>query len=312
MVAFATAASLQGGPIDAVYAFGDSLSDAGNAFILTGGITPGAPYSAGRFSNGNIWIQDLTLALGLPAISPSLSGGNDYAVGAAESGTTAFHTANLTDLPSQIAFYQGAHPVADPNALYTIWIGSNDLADIASTNPSVVAADLGMITSNIVSAIGTLAGEGAQKFLVVDVPDLGKTPAAIASGPVAAATDSALTASFDYSFLIPAVSSINGVQVSVLDTYGLLDGIVASPSTYGFSDVTDACVTGVNYTTFSGGTPCAAPNTFLFWDREHPTAAADSIISGAALAVITPEPGSLALMALGGFGLLLVRRRLAA
>jgi phospholipase/lecithinase/hemolysin len=309
LLALASASSLTGGTIDAIYAFGDSLTDVGNAFIGTGGVTPGAPYSAGRFSNGNIWIQDLAVALGLPAITPSLAGGTDYAVGGAESGNTTFHTAGLTDLPAQIGSYQGAHPSADPNSLYTIWVGSNDLADITSSNPAVVANDLGLVTNNIVSSIGLLAGKGAKNFLIVDVPDLGKTPQAIAAGASAAATESALAASFDYNFLIPAVSSIGGINLKVLDTYALVDGIVASPSTYGFSDVTDACLTGVNYSIFSGGTPCATPNTFLFWDRQHPTAATGAIISGAALTVITPEPSSMALGALGSLCLLFAGKR---
>lgn len=309
LVAFAAGAALCAGQIDSIYAFGDSLSDAGNAFILTGGVTPGPPYSAGRFTNGNVWVQDLALDLGLPAITPSLTGGTDYAVGGAESGNTLFHTAGATDLPAQIASYQGAHPVANANALYTIWIGSNDLADIASSDPTVVGNDLGMIARNIVSSIGSLAGEGAKNFLIVDVPDLGTTPEALAAGTLASATDSALAAAFDYNVLIPALSSIGGVKLSVLDAYALVDSFVANPSTYGFSDVTDACVTGVNYAIFSGGTPCATPSTYLFWDREHPTAAADVFAASAAQALITPEPSSLALAALGGLCLLIVRRR---
>src|SRR5262245_45599060 len=42
-------------PFTGVYAFGDSLSDAGNVFIATGGAIPGAPYFAGHFSNGPTW-----------------------------------------------------------------------------------------------------------------------------------------------------------------------------------------------------------------------------------------------------------------
>ncbi|MGA8585092.1 MAG: hypothetical protein WB715_14880 [Roseiarcus sp.] len=40
----------------ALFAFGDSLSDAGNAFIATGGATPPFPYIGGHFSNGPTWV----------------------------------------------------------------------------------------------------------------------------------------------------------------------------------------------------------------------------------------------------------------
>jgi phospholipase/lecithinase/hemolysin len=72
-----------------VYAFGDSLSDAGNAYLLTSGqaaslfglskqpVSP--PYyqqiyngvSANVFSNGPVWTQDLSLALGVGKLAPS-------------------------------------------------------------------------------------------------------------------------------------------------------------------------------------------------------------------------------------------------
>lgn len=54
---------LQAGTIDAIYAFGDSLSDVGNIYAYTSVNTPPAypasPYVNGQFSNGNVWVQDL-------------------------------------------------------------------------------------------------------------------------------------------------------------------------------------------------------------------------------------------------------------
>ena len=39
----------------ALFAFGDSLSDAGNVFIKDKGTLPLAPYYDGHFSNGPTW-----------------------------------------------------------------------------------------------------------------------------------------------------------------------------------------------------------------------------------------------------------------
>ena len=106
---------------------------------------------------------------------------------------------------------------------------------------------------------------------------------AIAGGPAVEAGASALSASFDTTLVngagpIPSLSALgtaDGLNLSVLNTYSLVDSIVANPGTYSFTDVTDPCLTGaVNY---SGGTPCANPNQYLFWDALHPTAAADPI-----------------------------------
>ena len=82
----------------AIYAFGDSLSDAGNLSITTsaaGATEPVSPpyykqqygsISGNVFSNGPTWVQDLSIALGLGTLAPSLAGGTDFAYGGAETG----------------------------------------------------------------------------------------------------------------------------------------------------------------------------------------------------------------------------------
>lgn len=47
-----------------IFAFGDSLSDAGNLFAESGGIAPVPPYVGGHFSNGPTWVEDLSQMLG--------------------------------------------------------------------------------------------------------------------------------------------------------------------------------------------------------------------------------------------------------
>lgn len=299
------------GSIDAIYAFGDSLSDLGNAYIATGFTIPGAPYVNGQFSNGPIWLQTLAAGLGLPPLAPSLAGGTDYAVGTAESGMTLFHAAGPADLPNQLASFETAHPAADPNALYTIWLGSNDLNEIPSTADSgQIVTDFAEIVGNIDSSINTLAGLGARNFLVLTVPDVGKTPAALAEGSVAAAAASALSLGFDTD-LAANLAGLGGLNLKVLNTYSLVDAIVANPGAYGFTNVTAPCVTGaVNYV---GGTACSSDinvqNQYLFWDQQHPTEAGHALLGEAALAIVTPEPASLTLLAAGLVGLGMIRLR---
>jgi phospholipase/lecithinase/hemolysin len=297
------------GSISAIYSFGDSLSDAGNAYIATGGAEPGAPYKNGEFSNGPVWVQDLAKSLGLPPVTASLAGGptgTDYAVGGAISGNLPFLSAGAGDLPSQLAAFHATNPVANPNGLYTLWIGSNDLADILATAPSTAQAalDVKAVITNIDTAIATLAGEGAKDFLVLTVPDLGKTPGAIATGPLGVAAASALSAEFD----LGLESSLTGVPgVKVLDTYSLIDTIVADPAAFGFTDVTDPCLTGeVKY---AGGTPCSNPNQYLFWDELHPTAAGHTIVADAAFQLLAPEPATLTMLGIGVLSVLAARRR---
>jgi phospholipase/lecithinase/hemolysin len=261
-----------------------------------------------------VWVQDLAFDLGLVPLKPSLLGGTDYAYGTAESGVTAFNTsAANTDLigaTGQLAQFQATNATADPNALYTIWIGSNDLSDILTGQlPSQYAGDIGAVVGNIYSAVSILAGMGARNFLILTVPDLGESPEVLAGGPAESAGVSFLSNSFDTALTngIPGLAAADSVNISVLNTYALLDTTVGNPASYGFSNVTQPCLTGeVNY---AGGTPCANPSQYLFWDQLHPTAAGHEIVAEEALALVTPEPTSISLIAVGLIGLVIRRRR---
>jgi len=318
----AAASSAHASSLSAIYAFGDSLSDAGNAYIATSGAEPAAPYKNGEFSNGPVWVQDLAASLGLPPVKASLAGGatgTDYAVGGALSGNIPSlpYSAGLGDLPSQLAAFKLANPTgANPTGLYTMWIGSNDLdailAAILKTNPTAaqISADLGAVVGNIDQAISTLAGEGAKNFLVLTVPDLGKTPAVAAFGATAETAASALSYEFDLG-LVSSLSTLAGadplLSLKVVDTYSVIDTIVADPGAFGFTNVTDPCLTGeMNY---AGGTPCANPNQYLFWDQLHPTAAGQAIVAADAFQTLAPEPATLTMLGVGVLSLLVARRR---
>ena len=310
--------------IDAIYAFGDSLSDVGNIYTATGGTMPTAPYAGGQFSNGNVWVQDLASGLGLP-LTPSLAGGTDYAYGGAESAVTSFNTAlaatNLLGPTGQIAQFDAAHPTANPNALYTIWIGSNDLLGVLASapTPAQAATDLGIVAAHIDTAISLLVASGAKDFLILTVPDLGIIPEVQALGPTAVTEASTLSAEFDSTLVngagpIPSLSTVaagDSVNISVLNTYPLIDSIVDNPSKYGFTNVTSPCYTGT-YQGFADtadpGTVCGNPDQYFFWDSLHPTAAADVLVADAALATVTstPEPSILLMLGTGLLALLML------
>ena len=155
-------------PYSVIYSFGDSLSDAGDAYLLTSSPLIGAPepvsppyyaetyaapgggtLTADVFSNGPVWVQDLATALGLPTPGPGevgestalgyvpvvagAAGGTDFAIGGSVTGLTGENTSaanGLTDLASQITNFQQEIPTPSPTALYTVWSGSNDLLNL--------------------------------------------------------------------------------------------------------------------------------------------------------------------------------------
>lgn len=304
-------------PFTGLYIFGDSLSDNGNNLIAFGGATggptvPGAdwvptlPYSSGVYSNGPVWVNSFAAGLGLaPFAAPSFLGGGDYAAGGAKVGTDGAPPALYPpSLKTQLNGYLGAHAVS-PTALYVIAGGGNDVrktgADVAADPANAVAiigAAAVAYATDVATMVGTLKAFGAQDLVVWNVPDLGLTPAALAGGPVASGTATAISNAFNgaLSFALAGQSG-----VTLFDTFGIISTIATTGSYNGFSfSNTDlACGYLLNN--------CDA-STSLFWDGIHPTAYAHGVLAGAMLAAV-PEPGAVWLMMAGLVGMGAVLRR---
>jgi phospholipase/lecithinase/hemolysin len=247
---------------DKIVAFGDSLSDTGNDYILSGG--PQAPYYDGRFSNGPNWIDQLAAKLGVPDPQPSLAGGTNYAYG----GATATDLASgIPDLAQQIQEYLSNPSGVDPNALYTVLMGANDFFG-GITDASVVA--------NAVDAgLESLIAAGAKHILVSDLPPQGITPDIRSQGPAAVAAINALDAAFnaDLTADVASLRAANpGVTLDELDLYSTSNAVLANPGAYGFTDTTDEGYFNQNKNL----------SQYLFWDAVHPTTAGHALIADSA------------------------------
>jgi phospholipase/lecithinase/hemolysin len=83
------------------------------------------------------------------------------------------------------------------------------------------------------------------------------------------------------------------------DTFALLNDVVQNPVGYGFTNVTDACISSID---------CANPDSqFLYWDSAHPTTEAHAIL-GAAFASAVPEPSATMMFIAGLFVLAWIAR----
>lgn len=295
--------------IDRIVTFGASLSDSGNAFRWLSenpacgtplsvppydDLVPNGPYARGghHFSNGATWVEQLTRDLALnenaqPAFRSADMKATNYAVGGARA--IAGYPCRF-NLPDQVGVYLTDFPHTSPLTLVAIEIGGNDVRDglvaalVYHQDPTPYITNA---IASVAASIGLLYSEGAQRFLVLNVPDVGKTPAVRMLGPEAAAFADSLSQYYN-ALLAGAVMNLTktlpGIDLKILDVYGILNNVVASPEAYGFLNATDACITpGVAPFT------CAKPDTYAFWDGIHPTQALHAIVAEQALALISPQ-----------------------
>ena len=286
---FLSASTSTPGSYSQIYAFGDSLSDAGNIYTATAHLLPASPYDDGHFSNGPTWVEDLANDLGLPALTPSLLGGTDFAFGGAETGQEALHNRNILDLPSQLAQFVSAAPSPAPGALYTLSIGANDVLDSIgayAANPSGAIANIGQAVANETSFIAALAADGARNVLVMNVPDLGKAPGETSQGGAVAMTATRLSALYDSELnaALGALAAQSGITIQVMNAFGLLDLAVSHPAAFGLTNVTDPVWTGTYGNPNSGQLNAvgAAQNGYLFFDQLHPTETGHLALAGLA------------------------------
>lgn len=283
-----------------VHFFGDSLTDTGNLYISSG-IPVSPPYYNGGFSNGPLWSETFANSLGF-ASTPTVLGGNNFAWAGA---TVVDYGRPQPEIPQQLGMYLGATGgVADPNALYVVMGGGNDIND-AGGNPATAAANIMAAANAVNDMVNSLYFAGARNILVGNLPDIGLTPRAIAGGPAVVAGATALSQLFNakLSSLLAITEAANtGLDIDLLDMYALLTDAVASPEAYGFSNVTSACKEGE---LGLPGAVCSDPDTYLFWDSFHPSARAHDLIAQTALRAV-PEPAAILLFVVALFALLRV------
>jgi phospholipase/lecithinase/hemolysin len=290
--------------------FGDSLSDTGNIFALTGGTQPPAPYFNGRFSNGPVWVEYLATGLGLPAsATASLLGGTNFAFGGALTSG-----GGIPSVLAQVGGVTGAAGSLDPNALYVVVAGGNDMRAARTAFPTMDAtgaanrlAAAQTAAGNLRTALSLLAADGARNVFIANLPDLGNTPEAFGLNLVAPSSD----ASAQFNAQFPSILSHGaglGLTMSFFDLAGFssairTDALTNGGAVYGITNVFTPCGT------FQGsvGASCSVS---AFSDALHPSAIAHQLIGTAAVGVV-PEPASALLMALGVAGMLVLRRRAA-
>jgi outer membrane lipase/esterase len=291
----------------AEYVFGDSLSDNGNVAVLTGSF-PNPPSFNNSFTNGPVAVQLLAESLGLSAnaalwlAAPPTPAGTNYAVGGA---TAATPSAMGIDLLDQVGAYSAyAVGVADPNALYVVMIGGNDVRN-AALGAGADAVKDGV--SAELTAISALSDEGAKHFLVVDVPNVGLIPEFAEENPALAPTATMFSQLYNTG-LSGGLADLDlgaGATLTDFDLYDFNANILANAAAHGLTNTTDPCYAFTDLpTSTDSNTGCSTTNidSFVYWNDIHPTAPIQALwAEGFRTAV--PEPSTWAMLFIGFLGL---------
>ncbi len=335
MASLSVAANAQTSPYSQFVNFGDSLSDAGNFPDVGSPLRSGNPTGGLRFTNrtgptyeadnteyfGLVATQRLANRLGLqslpstPLLPRILTGnpdGTNYAVGGYRSdqildslvGTS---TVAAGGLSRSRPGYLVENPQVDPDGLYYLNGGANDIFQLA-TNPVTMAQAAG----NMVEAVGALQAAGARYIVISDLPDVGDTPLGN-SLPGFGTVLNGLSDAFNAE--LAAGLQAQGGNYVLLNNRLLLSEVRADLARYGFDPTVDqdsVCFSGddcpsdptYGLTSLVNNTNANAdPSRLLFNDAVHPTTAvhqisADyiySILAAPAEISLLPEMGRSAL-----------------
>jgi phospholipase/lecithinase/hemolysin len=270
---------------DRLVVFGDSLSDPGNAYVLTGmslappytDLIPEYPYARGghHLSNGATWIEQLATQMNLAqSVGPALRVPEVFSNYAIDRTRACSDSPSPTyfDLSAQVDLFLADFGVAPAEALYVVFVGGNDVRDaLTSQNPpAVIECALASIYSNLIALIDA----GGRTFLVANVPNLGQVPAVALLGKDAqeGATGTAFYFNQQLEEILSGIDAAYDGEVRFyrLNTFGLITQASASnPDLI----VTDPCID------VFAGTVCAPSRKYLFWDGIHPTATGHALIA---------------------------------
>lgn len=289
---------------DGIYVFGDSLSDSGNAYALTGNTSkapysaiPSAPYAIGghHFSNGKTWVewlaQHLNSATGGKAAYDKPGVNGNYAFGGARARTFG----NSPTSTDQVNMYLDDFGSASANALYILQFGGNDIRDALFDSGNAGAILVSAVAAQI-NNIQSLYGKGARHFAIANAPNLARAPAVIAYGPLAVAGADMLSQQHNLileygvaAISLPGLHQLEammpGAKFYRIDFFGLTNDLAIQPWNYGISDPVTPCLI---FDT-KDDAKCDNPEEHAFWDGIHPTSVVHRILADIAATAVAAD-----------------------
>jgi phospholipase/lecithinase/hemolysin len=264
-------------PFEAIYAFGDSLTDTGNE--------PAEPvlHYEGRWSNGPLWIEYLSSRFRFP-----YSASNNFAHSGAQCDDT-FQQVQRFTAPSNAS-----------RALFVVWAGGNDFLqqydehwfDDAGWNRQIAYS-----VSNLSNAVLALQSKGARAILVPNTVDVTEIPTLNYLPDFLRDYLRGKVRQFNRQ-LDASLAALRAGHPEValfgFDFFAAVNSLLSKASLYGFTEKNIDALADVRLLDKRFDGPGA---NYVFWDPVHPTTKAHALVADMFHATVAPAPPRLALAA---------------
>lgn len=305
-----TAQAIPFNQIGNIYFFGDSLTDSG-----FNDLWPGLPAGkAPTFTTfgGYIWsqyvardIKGILLPIypgpapadiitnnsccNVPGFVSGTLNGFDYAAAGSTTNSIGFQETWAPSLVRQVNTFLSSGTTILPNDIIFIWEGANDiLAQLGpSTTPLQLLIAANTAADNIVANVSRLAANGARRFVIISLPNIGSSPLIRSFGSLEL-IQNIKNISFTFDSMLNqklgALIAQQNIKVRYINVYKLLDNVILSANAgkpyyvagqpFLFTNTTDPVCS-----TLSAVTCPETSQGHVFADALHPTDMAHRLIS---------------------------------
>ena len=252
-------------PFDTIVTFGDSNTDTGNVYKLTNYQWPLVPpYYQGRFTNGPIWIERLSVANHLNYAYGDATIDNDNFL----PGFTGPNKILVPGIRQQIITYLSTNDINTvdlSHTLYIIWASGNEYLINSSLSSDKVV-------QRFLTSVYDLLVVGVQHLIILNLPPLHLSPGINKTEIF----ETLITKHNNYllSNLTGIQFEYNQVSIKIFDVYSLITNIITNNSMNSLNTI-DKCWNILNNNIIS---QCQNPNEYVFIDDYHYTSVIHQVI----------------------------------
>ncbi|CAN0928387.1 GDSL esterase/lipase At1g29670 [Linum grandiflorum] len=263
--------------------------------------------ATGRYTNGKNFVdvlsENLNLIPPLSSLDPEAAGeeiyhGVDFASGGSgildDTGSVTGQVINFnqqmrdfeeTVLPKLENFTGYSRKEILPKYLILVGVGGNDYTLNYFLNLTDPRPSLNYFTSDLISSLSAkvqhIQSLGAKKFVLMSLYPLGCSPTVLVRNPATGTTTCSeplnQAAQLFNTKLKSMVDDLNKKltcsKFVLVNSYGIVDGILSNPSLAGFRDTSNSCCESTTILCNRGGKVCEDRKGYVYFDGLHPTEA---------------------------------------